>query len=61
MRYEVEKEGGTMHTFNYLKTPSTLLSANITGLLLELRERKGRQALWMAARPEVLRSMLDAA
>lgn len=50
-----------MHTFDYLKTPSTLLSADITGLLLELRECKGRQTLWMTARPEVLRSLLDVA
>lgn len=48
-----------MHVFDYRQTPSALLSADITGLLLEIRECKGRQALWMTARPEVLRSLLD--
>lgn len=47
--------------FDYRQTPSALLSADITGLLLELRECKGRQALWMTARPEVLRSLFDVA
>lgn len=50
-----------MHVFDYRQTPSALLSADITRLLLEIRECKGRQALWMTARPEVLRSLLDVA
>ena len=57
----VQMKGGGMRVFDYLETPASLLSADITGLLLEIRECRGRQSLWNTAKPEVLQSLLDVA
>lgn len=50
-----------MHTFDYQKLPAALTAPDVTSLLLEVRECRGRQALWLTAMPEVLGSLLDVA
>lgn len=59
----MQKDGMAMamRVFDYLSLPENLCSPAITGLLLELRECKGRQSLWLTARQETLRSLLEVA
>ncbi|OZG59190.1 cell division protein Fic [Bifidobacterium lemurum] len=50
-----------MHDFDYLTLPAALTDPGITKLLLEIREHKGRQNLWLTARPDVLESLIHVA
>ena len=50
-----------MRDFQYKKEYEALLTPDIVSLLSTIHEYKGRQTLFMDTRPEVLRSLLDAA
>lgn len=50
-----------MHTFDYRNTAQGLLSVETVGLLASLHEFKGKQELYMEAKPDVLSALLDIA
>lgn len=50
-----------MHTFDYQALPAELSAPDVTRLLLEARECRGRQTLWLTAKPEVLNSLRNVA
>lgn len=50
-----------MREFNYATLPERFFAADITKLLLEIREFKGKQQLWAELQPQVLDSLMDVA
>ena len=50
-----------MHTFDYRKTAKELLNEEIVGLLTALHEFKGKQELYIEAKPDILSALLDIA
>ena len=50
-----------MHTFDYHKTAQELLNTETVGLLTTLHEFKGKQELYIEAKPDVLSALLDIA
>ena len=50
-----------MHTFDYRKTAQKLLNTETVGLLTTLHEFKGKQELYIEAKPDVLSALLDIA
>jgi len=50
-----------VHTFNYESLPPNLLSSEIVGLLTAIREYKGKQSLYLEAKPDILSSLLEVA
>ena len=50
-----------MVNFDYVNKPSELLTAEIMSLVGNIRERKGRQELFIEAEPQILGSLLEVA
>ena len=50
-----------MHTFDYKKTPKSLLTPDIVNMLSSLHEFRGRQELYIEAESDVLTALLDIA
>ena len=50
-----------MHTFDYEKWPSTLLTPEIMALVGAIREYKGKQELYLNARTDVLNALMEVA
>ena len=50
-----------MRTFDYLTVPPALQAPAVTNLLLEIREHRGRQALWTATREDELEALREGA
>lgn len=50
-----------MHVFDYEKAPEKLLTPEITSLLAAIHEFKGRQELYLDARPDVLNALTEVA
>ncbi len=51
----------SMHQFDYIETPKKLLTPEVVGMLTKIHELKGKQDLYIAAKPDVLSSLLDLA
>ena len=50
-----------MKSFDYSKIPDELLNAEIMNLISQIHEYKGKQELYIEAKPDVLNSMLKIA
>lgn len=50
-----------MRTFDYLTVPPSLQAPAVTNLLLEIREHRGRQALWTVTRGDELEALREGA
>lgn len=50
-----------MRKYDYTKGPEKLLTPNIVSLLGNIRERKGRQDLFIEAEPDILTSLVEVA
>lgn len=57
----MQKEGVIMHTFVYNKLPQELLCSQIINLVSAIRENKGKQKLFIEAKPDILNAMLEIA
>lgn len=50
-----------MHIFDYKNAPVKLLTPEITALLSAIHEYKGKQELYLNARPDVLKALIEVA
>ncbi len=48
-----------MRSFDYSKIPGELLCSEIINLLTAIREYKGKQELFIEAKPNILNAMLE--
>lgn len=55
------KKGRVMHIFDYQNAPAKLLTPKITALLSAIHEFKGKQELYLNAKPDVLNALMKVA